>query len=645
MREKLFISRHRASAILLGLALLLTPVALSNHLVTRHTLPQFAVLLLLSSILLGTLTYQLYLHRPRLTEFPMFVWILTGFISALTLSSLTSIDPWISLQGSFTRQMGLVTYLCFFIVSISLAVCVRADSSTYIWTIWAMVVAGALVTLYGLGQLAGLLEVGLDPLLYLTNPKHKQALRVDSTLGHPDFAGNFLLYTLFITLGVLVITKRLRVLLILLSILSILVILSTGTRGAWLGMCAGLSVYFLLTLYYDRRHALKVILIAGACAITLALVVVSTKIGATVEERYRGIAQEGFSAAGRTTLWTLSQTMLKDYWSLGCGLEMYRQASTRYKTEEYVRKTSGISSDDPHNLYLSTLLSSGIAALLFLIWLIFSALLRLWRAIRSPHPLRPLGIGLLSALVAVLAHSFFLFHIVPTGLYFFSLLTLCHLFPDLGRSLDCSRSYSESSSGVIVLLCALPLSFSSIYAHRLVKADYLALQALKAAHTGDVSSTLRYGRACAATELHQGDYHLFFAQALETLAANRNDTDNEKYLRMAVTELEKSLQVSLELEFRLLNLAQLHTELREFTKAQQYIDRATQIDPLNPMVHLAQGGLYLKQGEYDKAIGELNRARSRKLHSFFTRRLALMLRQATNGHPQTYPKRKRHNLP
>lgn len=637
---------HRAAVVLLRLLLLLTPVVLSNSLVTRHTLPQFAVLLILSSILLGTLTYQFYLHRPKL-KVPLFIWVLTGLMLALTLSTLTSINPAISLQGSFTRQMGLVTYLCFFTASIGLAV--YTDSSNYTGTVWTIVVAGASVTLYGLAQLAGLLEIGLDPLLYLANPRNKQILRVDSTLGHPDFAGNLLLYTLFITLGSLTIAKRtlVKATLLLLSLLSILVILSTGTRGAWLGMVTGLSIYLFLTLvqHYNRRHTLKFVLIVGACIIALVLVVASSKIGTTVAERYQNIIQEEFSGAGRTTLWRLAVAAAKDYWVLGCGLEMYRQASTRYKTEEYVRKTSGISSDDPHNLYLSTLLSSGVVSLVCLIWLIASALLHLWRAIGKPHPLQPLGIGLFGALVAVVVHNFFLFHIVPTGLYFFSLLTLCHLFPSLGlEQKTISHSESPRQGRLIILLCALPFFLSATYVYKLIKADYLALQALKAAHAADVNSVLRYGRACTAIWLYQGDYHLFFAQALETLAVKRNDTDNEKYLRLAIREMERALEVSLEPEFRLLNLAQLHTELREFRQAQQYIDRAMQIDQLNPMVHLVQGGLYLKQGEYEKAIEELNRARARRLHSFFTKRLALMLRQATNGHPQTYPKRKRHAL-
>src|SRR5262249_46791133 len=109
-------------------------------------------------------------------------------------------------------------------------------------------VAGLIVSAYGCLQV-----VGRDPFLsassYTFKSPEGNVTRIPSTLGHSNYLGNFLLYTIPLTSSLaLAFHSRARRIAIASIAISIAALVFSGTRGAWVGLAVGAIVFVMLAL-------------------------------------------------------------------------------------------------------------------------------------------------------------------------------------------------------------------------------------------------------------------------------------------------------------------------------------------------------------------------------------------------------------
>ena len=113
---------------------------------------------------------------------------LAALVASAALSTALSLSPWRSFFGSFQRQQGLLTTLCYAVVFAAVLAHLRRAEQ---WrrTRFAIVVSSLPAAAYAVLQ-----RLGRDPVGF----PHDD-LRVSSTLGNPIFLGAFLVMTLLVT--------------------------------------------------------------------------------------------------------------------------------------------------------------------------------------------------------------------------------------------------------------------------------------------------------------------------------------------------------------------------------------------------------------------------------------------------------------
>ena len=204
------------------------------------------------------------------------------FAAVYLLTTITSLNPRLSLWGEYLRAQGTYTTLCyvllFFLVAFNLRTKAQFDR-----VVTVALLASLPVAFYGVLQ-----HFGVDPIFVLDGPMG----RVDSAMGNPIFLGAYLIMVIPPTLARLLVT--LRALLrdkhplpsrcfkllqaagyTLLLALQSVCLLYTRARGPWLGFLAGITLFAVLLSLRRRIRWLLVVTIAMAVAFVLLLVLLN----------------------------------------------------------------------------------------------------------------------------------------------------------------------------------------------------------------------------------------------------------------------------------------------------------------------------------------------------------------------------------
>jgi O-antigen ligase len=603
--------------------LVAVPLALSDGVLHKYSVPKFAVLAVGSALLFALLLWRVArFGAPPAARSPLAL-AMGAYLAGLAISTALGDAPDIALQGSFGAQMGLASYLCFGVVFYGVLVGVGADQANFERVLRAVVVAGFVVSLWAAAQLAGLAALE-EPF----SGTGKFPLRVYATLGHPDFAGHFLLFVVFAALGAAVMVRtRFRLVALATSALAAVAILFTGTRGAWAGFVAGclVAVGTVAASRGAARDGLPLRRLAagaGVVILGLLLVVTFTRLGAPVRARAAAFAGEGYTGGGRTTVWMLSARMVPRYWLTGCGLETFPLAQVPFKTREYARETYGTNAEDPHSAYLSALVGTGIVGTIPYCALVVLTLAGLVRALRSTRrlPAYWVGVSLLSSVCAVLIHDVFTHKMIANGLYFFAFLALSRCWlgiveasgngkaaeaqgaPERPRARWREAAALAAGGAVFVLACA--------YTVRLVEAERSILACLSAARRGNADATVAYGERATSKGLHQTDLHFYYGAALETLATKGRDGDARRWLTAATEQMEAARARNLAPVASTISLAIVRVRLGDFTGAESLIREAEAADPTTYLVPLARARLSLERGEVEEAREQVRRMKA-----------------------------------
>lgn len=135
-----------------------------------------------SGVFLVWLVYGLFGKGFAWRSIRLFVAPVAALIVAVGISTVLSIDPWMSLVGVYERQFGFQGLLSCAGLFVVTATCLRSRRAA-IATLVALMMLGAIVSAH-----AWLQSLGLDPWGFFKKPHNK----VYATLGNATFAGNSL---------------------------------------------------------------------------------------------------------------------------------------------------------------------------------------------------------------------------------------------------------------------------------------------------------------------------------------------------------------------------------------------------------------------------------------------------------------------
>ncbi|MEW6125528.1 MAG: O-antigen ligase family protein [Acidobacteriota bacterium] len=659
---------HLRSVVFRGcLAVLVSvPLIFSTSLYSIMVLPKFIALLLGAAILFLALTLFMALSHHPLNHFAALkskhLLFALLYLAAIAVSTYFGVSPRTAFFGSYEKQMGLLTYVCFFICFIGIIVALNRCQARLEMMAWAMFLTGALIAIYAIVQF-----VGNDPFLSATTytfaSPQGDIVRVPGTLGHANYLGNFLLYTTPLGVSLAFLSNgSLRRIAMIATGLSIAAIICSGTRGAWLGLL-GASLTLIWIGKKNRQARLPVVgkrqLVSLAIAsITILLGVLAIALspkGQSVTARLRSFAMDGLTGSGRTILWHDAFKAVPHYAITGCGPEGFRKAFLVYKSTALALNAPQINNESSHNAYLDAVISYGLAGAIFYLAFIVSAFQLLYRAYRGApnRQVKFLSAGMLAALVGVSTHNFFIYEQIPTGLYFFVFMALALATaqlagvqddkddaPDAGLGAgpatiiaqpETANRFSFSPSTptkrlwiyVSRLLLAAGIIFLALavwYAIGAARSDQAIKQAFQAVIAKDLSGLMRNGEQATQGVNPVNAYDYLFAQSLSqyissvsrqaipddgtgkqraTLSGEASET-----VETGIRHAEKSLACTLTPESNYVLLANLAMQAGDKERLLSFAEQAINWDANFYSSHLMMAEAWLANDDRERAAEE-----------------------------------------
>lgn len=301
------------------------------------------------------------------------LWLLVALAGIALISTLTSIDPYLSVMGQSERLEGFLNYglqaLLF-----ALGLNVVRDIRDLRNLAAGVAVAAALSAAYGLAQAAG-----FDPTSYLISNPLFDVRRSFATFGNPNFLAGFLVLALPVVAGLAVQSGSGRITAVLWVIAAAVAatLLLTFTRSAWfaLGIQGALAVMALATKRirlepFARRALLAVV------AVVIALGLLSIGRGGEIDvvQRLRDVGQSS-SFNERVLGWEAATHAAAARPLLGYGPGTFLPAFRLHRSEAYATAFGAEAMvNNAHNWPLQIAATLGIPAAIVLVAAIALAL-------------------------------------------------------------------------------------------------------------------------------------------------------------------------------------------------------------------------------------------------------------------------------
>ena len=378
---------------------------------------------------------------------------LAAFMGVITLAAIFGENPAKSFWSNFERMEGVVTYfhLAAYFVVASTVLTVRGMWRPFLNLNLA---AGVFMGVYGVLQWSGALSIVQD------------GLRVNGTLGNAAYLGTYALFNIFIAAFFLVresfttTGERVRVGIYgAIILLQTFVLYHTATRGAMLGLIAGVGLATLLIALLERKHTVirktaigilvaVVLLIGGFIAMRDASFVRESP----VLNRFATISFTEQTTKSRFMVWNMAIQGFKENPMLGWGMENFNYVFNKYYDPNMWGQEQWF--DRAHNVFFDWLIAGGLPGLLAYLSLFGCAVYSIWRRAKS------LSIIEKSVLTGLLGGYFFqnlfVFDNITSLILFFTVLAfiegLSHEGAPLGEKKGVSEDALFAISGSAVIL-------------------------------------------------------------------------------------------------------------------------------------------------------------------------------------------------
>src|SRR3989344_4200363 len=212
----------------------------------------FRIVIEVLIVLWSLLVLHNRVYHPRMS---VVLWSVLGFFGVLVLSTIFSINSYKSFWSNAERMEGLfgmLHVLAFFLIATGVF-----RKKEWVQFFLVVLVASVGVAFHGIGQLLGLYDI------------HQGGVRVDANFGNAAYFAGYSLFIIFVSLLFVARVKRggdvpfarfrtpMQWALGVLASVFLLLLYFNATRGAMLGLLAGLFVTSLLFAVFGRRALRK----------------------------------------------------------------------------------------------------------------------------------------------------------------------------------------------------------------------------------------------------------------------------------------------------------------------------------------------------------------------------------------------------
>lgn len=355
-------------------------------------------------------------YRPRFSW--TLVWYKTLAVWMFIADAFFAVNAHKAIWSNYERMDGWVTLAHLYILMVVLASVLSAEK---LWRKWwlAFITGNALVSIYGLAQLAGLAAV------------HQGSTRIDATIGNAEYFAGYLLFAIAVTIWQALETRDvkfawLRYSLFALAVVQFVLLFATGTRGTLIGLIAAGIFGSALWILESGKQGRKV-----AVAILAVLVIVVGGLFVVRNEsfvknnpnidRLASVFSLKEALGPRITIWHMAIEGIKEKPVMGWGQEGYNYIFNKYYEPSLYAQEPWF--DRAHNLFLDWAVAGGIPAFLFFLATLIAAAFALYRAPVSRHE----RVLLLSALFGYAVQGLVVFDNLFTYIPLVAILGMAHM--------------------------------------------------------------------------------------------------------------------------------------------------------------------------------------------------------------------------
>lgn len=275
------------------------------------------------------------------------------------------------------RWEGLVTITLYMFLFITARLYLVPDEGLF----KIILVTAIIVSIYGILQTMNFDPFPRDVL------RENWSKRAFSTMGNPNFLGSYIVLIIPTSIYFYIINKNITGL----TAYAILFycLLSTGTRGAWLGTIASIMAFaaiHYMYFRYSKGEFTRYIILLVITILLLALYNFNTE-GAFID-RFLSIKRDAdefltkgdradYSGANRGFIWKRVAELIKKRPLAGYGIENLGEAFKKYYTKDMIELWNEVRYlDKAHNEYLHIAVTSGIPSLLVYLTFISQIILK-----------------------------------------------------------------------------------------------------------------------------------------------------------------------------------------------------------------------------------------------------------------------------
>lgn len=416
--------RHLVTAIKIGLALILfTPLILLENFYFPFIVPRNLFFRLLVDVIFSLYLYLSFVdinYRPKFNKGFVLFFL---FVISLTISSLLGGNFGYSFWSNFERMDGLVNWLHIILYIIVLLGVFKTKEQWH--GFFKISLFSALISaLIALGQKFGLSFVMASA----------GGVRLTALMGNAAYVASYLMLHSFIAIYLLKIEwKKLawRYFYIFSLILFIFILISTQTRGAFLGLLVFAVLFVLGYLWTQRRNRNK--LYYGALVLLMAIFIFvallfTQKQAPWVQNvflfnKIANISLSDTTAQSRLMIWRNSLEGVKEKPMFGWGEENFIYVFNKYFPIEIFHDTgSEVWFDRPHNILVQHLVQGGIVGLLLYLSVFFYLIFLLYKKYLQDKNAWFFSLFWSAFLLSFLVHDLFIFDSVNTNIILYLIL-------------------------------------------------------------------------------------------------------------------------------------------------------------------------------------------------------------------------------
>lgn len=508
-----------------------------------------------------------------------------------------------SFWSNYERMDGLVTLIHILALLVILTTTIRARG-LYERLFDTSIVASIIMSLYGFAQLAGKLTI------------HQGATRLDATFGNATYLAVYALFHIFLAALLSLRTNETwkRSFYGIAIALNLFVLYHTATRGAMLGLLAGLivagAVYVLKGSGKGRKIAAGVIgsvivLIGGFIAIKdTQFIRESPVLG-----RFASISLQDTTTQSRFIIWGMALEGWKEKPILGWGQEHFITVFNKYYKPELYKQEPFF--DRAHNVFLDWLISGGILGLLAYLAIFFIAA---WTVFRSAIFTALESSILIGLLAAYFAQNLFVFDNLGSYMLFAMTLGYIVVVTKTNNQQQTQNNRKEimtaGNQHVVLALCLIGAIFVLYVVNvKPYRANITLIQAISPQEEGLSKNVALFEKALSYNSMGASEIreHLTQTAARVVSSSAIADADKAAFNTLVRQEMAEETKAGDNARAELLFGSYLKFT-GAYDEAIAHLTRAMELSPGKQAMRMELGSVYLSKGDVTAALSIMKEA-------------------------------------